>query len=103
MPAAGDTNEPPAVRREDGSWLVDGTIPIADLKDILKVPKLPAEERGAYRTLGGFVMNQLGRVPATGDHFEWNALRFEVVDMDGHLVDKVLVSREGDRLEAEEE
>lgn len=91
MPAAGEAAEPPVVRREDGSLLVDGTLPVADLKELLAVAKLPGEERGAYRTLGGFVMHQLGKVPATGDRFDWGGHRFEVVDMDGHLVDKVLV------------
>lgn len=103
MPALGESAEPPAVRREDGSWLVDGTIPIADLKDILKVPRLPAEDRGDYRTLGGFVMHQLHRVPVTGDAFEWGGLRFEVVDMDGHLVDKVLITARPEVTDAEEE
>ncbi len=91
MPGSGEPSEPPAVRRADGSWLMDGTLPIAEAREILAVARFPGEERGAYRTLGGFVMHRLGRVPATGDQFEWNGMRFEVVDMDGHLVDKVLV------------
>ena len=93
MPTVGEVDEAAAVRRQDGSWLVDGTIPIEELRELVAVPRLPAEEKGAYRTLAGFVMQQLGRVPRTGDRFEWGAFTFEVVDMDGHQVDKVLVAR----------
>jgi putative hemolysin len=92
MPSAGEGEEPPAMQRADGSWLVDGAMAIDDLRSLIELPRHPAEERAAFRTLAGFVMNQLGRVPRTGDHFEWGGKRFEVVDMDGHLVDKVLVA-----------
>lgn len=94
MPAADEHSEPAVVRREDGSWLVDGSIPAADLKETLGLSRLPAEDRGGYRTVGGLVMHQLGRVPSTGDHFTFGGFRFEVVDMDGRLVDKVLISTE---------
>ena len=92
MPTVGEVDEAAAVRRQDGSWLVDGAIPIEELRELVAVPRLPAEEKGAYRTLAGFVMQQLGRVPRTGDRFAWGAFTFEVVDMDGHQVDKVLVA-----------
>jgi putative hemolysin len=92
MPTVGEVDEAAAVRRQDGSWLVDGAIPIEELRELVAVPRLPAEEKGAYRTLAGFVMQQLGRVPRTGDRFEWGTFTFEVVDMDGHQVDKVLVA-----------
>ena len=85
--------EEAVVRREDGSWLLDGMLPVDELKALLEVPELPGEERGGYHTLGGFVMAQLGRIPATADHFEWGGWRFEVVDMDGHRVDRVLAER----------
>jgi putative hemolysin len=81
-----------AVRREDGSWLLDGALPLDDLKEILPVGQLPGEERGLYRTLAGFIMAHLGRVPSDADSFEWRGLRFEVVDMDGKRIDKVLVT-----------
>ena len=77
----------------DGSWLIDGKLQIDDLKEVLKIPKLPEEESGRYQTLGGLVMLQVGRVPVTGDVFEAEGHRFEVVDMDGKRVDKVLVSK----------
>jgi putative hemolysin len=80
------------VRRADGSWLIDGKILIDDLKELLKVSKLPGEDSGSYQTLGGLVMLQMGRVPVSGDVFEAEGFRFEVVDMDGKRVDKVLVS-----------
>jgi magnesium and cobalt exporter, CNNM family len=94
MPDAGEENEPPAVQREDGSWLVDGAMSVEDFRELLHVSRLPGEERGGYHTLGGFVMATLGRVARSGDHFHSGGLRFEVVDMDGHQVDKVLVSAE---------
>lgn len=81
-----------AVRREDGSWLLDGALPVDDFKEIFSVTKLAGEEKGAYHTLAGFIMMQLGRIPKVAEYFEWNNLRFEIVDMDGNRVDKVLVS-----------
>jgi len=86
------TNEPEATQREDGSWLFDGMILIDELKDYLGLDELPGEKDGNYETLSGLVMTQLGRVPVSGDHFEWDQYCFEVVDMDGRRVDKVLVS-----------
>jgi len=80
-------------KRADGSWFIDGKLQIDDLKEVLKISKLPDEESGGYQTLGGLVMLQVGRVPVTGDTFETEGYRFEVVDMDGKRVDKVLVSR----------
>ena len=95
---AGEFNAPGdgdawAVQREDGSWLLDGLIPVTELKDHLGVKELPEEDRGRYNTLAGMVMLLLGRLPRTTDVVEWNAWRFEVVDLDGKRVDKVLVSR----------
>src|SRR2546425_4406644 len=91
------------VQRPDGSWLIDGKLLIDDLKEALKIPKLPEEESGSYQTLGGLVMLQVGRVPVTGDTFEAAGHRFEVVDMDGKRVDKVLVTRLPEKKEDEEE
>jgi putative hemolysin len=80
-----------AVQREDGSWLVDGMTTIEELMDVFQLDPLPGEDENAYQTLGGFVMHQLGRIPAVSEAFEWGGLRYEVVDMDGRRVDKVLV------------
>jgi putative hemolysin len=82
-----------AVQREDGSWLVDGLIPVPELKDRLGLKLLPDEDRGRYNTLAGMVMLLLGRLPQTTDRVEWEGWRFEVVDLDGKRVDKVLASR----------
>lgn len=83
--------EPQVIQRQDGSWLLDGMVPAQRFKEILNLKELPGEEQGHYQTLGGFVMAQLGRVPGAGDVFEVQGQRFEVVDMDGYRVDKVLV------------
>jgi putative hemolysin len=92
IPDAGMPAEPAAVRRDDGSWLVDGMLPADELKSLLPIGSLPGEGTGVYQTVSGLVMQQLGRIPSTGDRFAWGGFRFEVVDMDGHRVDKVLVT-----------
>ena len=81
-----------AVRRPDGSWLFDGLIPVPELKDRLNLKELPEEDRGRYNTLAGMVMLLLGNLPQTADTVEWGGWRFEVVDLDGKRVDKVLVT-----------
>ena len=81
-----------AVQRDDGSWLVDGLIPVPELKDRLGLKQLPDEDRGRYNTLAGMIMLLLGRLPHTTDTVEWEGWRFEVVDLDGKRVDKVLAS-----------
>jgi len=87
-----DTSEPQAVQRQDGSWLVDGLLSIDDFKDRFEiVSEMPDEDN--YESVGGFVMSSLASIPKTADRFEWSGLRFEVVDMDGKRVDKVLVTR----------
>jgi putative hemolysin len=95
---AGEFNAPSdgeawAVQREDGSWLIEGLIPVPELKDRLGLKELPEEDRGRYNTLAGMIMLLLGRLPHTADVVEWSGWRFEVVDLDGKRVDKVLVSR----------
>lgn len=82
--------EPQATQRQDGSWLLDGMLEIDEFKEIFDLTSLPHENE--YETLSGFVMTSLGRVPQSADHFEWHGLRFEVMDMDGRRVDKVLVT-----------
>jgi putative hemolysin len=82
--------EPQATQRQDGSWLLDGMLEVDEFKEIFNFASLTHEDE--YETLSGFVMTSLGRVPQTTDHFEWNGYRFEVIDMDGRRVDKVLVT-----------
>jgi putative hemolysin len=84
------TGEPQATQRQDGSWLLDGMLPVDDFKEIFNLRDLP--EEGDYETLGGFVMFSLGRIPQSADRFEWNGMQFEVMDMDARRVDKVLVT-----------
>lgn len=91
--AAPSADDAWAVQRDDGSWLMDGLIPVHELKDRLALKDLPEEDRGRYNTLAGMIMLLLGRLPATTDHVEWSGWRFEVVDLDGKRVDKVLVAR----------
>ena len=79
-----------AVQREDGRWLFDGLIPVPELKDRLDLKDLPEEERGRYNTLAGMIMLLLGRLPGVGESVEWEGWRFEVVDLDGKRIDKVL-------------
>jgi putative hemolysin len=88
-PADGDAW---AVPRDDGSWLLDGLIPVPEMKDRLGLKALPEEDRGRYNTLAGMIMLLLGRLPNTTDHVDWDGWRFEVVDMDGKRIDKVLVA-----------
>jgi putative hemolysin len=82
-----------AVQRPDGGWLMDGLIPVPELKDRLEIKELPEEDRGRYNTLAGMIMLLLGRLPRTADAVLWEGWRFEVVDLDGKRVDKVLVTR----------
>ena len=87
----GDIDAPPqATQRQDGSWLLDGMLDVEDFKEVFNLRHLPDEDE--YETLSGFVMLNLGRVPQVTDKFEWNGLTFEVMDMDGKRVDKVLVT-----------
>ncbi|MFZ5818421.1 MAG: hemolysin family protein [Chloroflexota bacterium] len=85
-----ETSEPQATQRQDGSWLLDGMLDVDEFKELFHLGDLPDEDD--YETLGGFVMVSLGRIPVAADQFEWQGLRFEVVDMDGRRVDKVLVT-----------
>jgi putative hemolysin len=79
-----------AVPRGDGSWLLDGMIPVPELKDVLRLASVP--EEGRYHTLSGMLMVLLGKLPQTAERVEWQGWRFEIVDMDGKRVDKVLAS-----------
>jgi putative hemolysin len=90
IPSMDEQEEQAVVRREDGSFLLDGALPIDQLKQTLQLKRLPGEEDGGFQTLGGFLMTRLGRVPAVADHIEVYGWRLEVVDMDGRRVDKVL-------------
>jgi len=92
LPSSDRQGDPDAIQREDGSWLIDGMISSDRLKEILEVEDLPYEEERNYHTLGGLMMTYLRHIPMVGEHFTWERIRFEVVDMDGNRVDKVLVN-----------
>jgi putative hemolysin len=93
LPSEDINEEQDVVKREDGSWLMDGGVAVERLKSVLEIDEdLPGEEENAFNTLGGFVMHMLGRIPAVTDHFDWGSCRFEVMDMDKNRVDKVLVA-----------
>ncbi len=92
----GETDAPESVQRPDGSWLLDGLLSVDAFKELFDLKALPGEDEGHYQTLGGFIMERLGRIPDAADSFEWGGLRFEVMDMDGKRVDKVLVARTKD-------
>jgi putative hemolysin len=91
IPTTSMLPETQIVQRKDGSWLVDGMIPIDELKEQFDMEMMPEEEKGTYRTLGGFCMRQIGSIPKVGDTFTWHKFRFKVVKMDGRRVDKVLI------------
>lgn len=93
------TNVRGGVQREDGSWLLEGGFPAHELRELFEIETLPGEEEGRYETIGGFVMDQLGHIPDTAEAFVWDRFRFEVVDMDGMRIDKVLVEEMSPRHE----
>jgi putative hemolysin len=93
LPSAEDEEDPMVIQREDGSWLLDGSLDLGDFKDLIDRRELPEEAEGGFHTIGGFVMHSLGHIPRAGEHFEWSGFRFEVMDMDGKRVDKILVTR----------
>jgi putative hemolysin len=97
VPSIDGQDQPQAVQREDGSWLLDGMLPVEEFLELFGMEEWESEERGSYQTLGGFVITHLGRIPAAADHFEWQSMRIEVMDMDGNRVDKVLVVPKGNK------
>jgi len=82
----------PIVQRADGSWLIDGSLSTDDLRELLQTSTLPGEQEHDFRTAGGMVMTALGHVPQTGEIFAWRGIRFEVIDLDGARIDKLLVT-----------
>lgn len=93
IPTIDELEDKTIVQREDGSWLVDGLVTLDEFKEKFRLRKLPNEITGQFHTIGGFVIYKLGSIPMTGDAFDLDTFRFEVVDMDGNRVDKVLVKQ----------
>ncbi|MGB7377599.1 MAG: hemolysin family protein [Rivularia sp. (in: cyanobacteria)] len=87
-----EEEEPQAVQRDDGSWLLDGMLTIDEFFELFDMEEeIESHSRDSYQTLGGLVMTHLGRIPIATDNFEWKDMRFEVMNMDGNRVDKILV------------
>ena len=86
-----------ALQRDDGSWLLDGQMPITELKARLDIRDLPGEERGRYNTLAGLLLTVSGHLPTLGERIVCAGWRFEVVDLDGRRIDKVLAQWMGVR------
>jgi len=97
-----DTGSSPIVRREDGSWLVDGALAADDLRELLGLGTLPRESDEEYHTAAGMLISQFGRIPQVGEHFDWRNYRFEVIDLDGARIDKILVVPQGDTVALED-
>ena len=93
LPSVDQLDEPEIVRRDDGTFLLDGLLPIDEFKELLEIDDLPEEDKVGFQTVGGFVMNQVGSIPSAGQTFTCKDFKLEVLDMDGNRVDKVLVSR----------
>jgi putative hemolysin len=90
LPQTGSRERAEAVRREDGSWLMDGQLSIHEAEQVLSRNDLT--DGDAYHTIAGFVLWHLGRLPRSGETLTWRDLRFEIVDMDGQRIDKIIVS-----------
>lgn len=93
VPSGSILPETQIVLRKDGSWYVDGMLPIDELKELLDLESLPDEEKEVYRTLGGFCMHQIGSIPKVSDRFAWENYQFKIVKMEGKRVDRVLISQ----------
>lgn len=93
LPEPGDRVSPQAVQRDDGSWLVDGSMDIEEMKRLFAMGPLPGEEDDDFHTVGGFLLDRFGHIPVASESIEWGGWKFEVVDMDRHRVDKVMLSK----------
>jgi putative hemolysin len=92
---SGDSTDaaPLVVEREDGSLLVDGSLPVEELRELLGVGALPDEDEHDFHTAAGMLIAHFGRIPRVGERFDWNGWRIEVVDLDGPRIDKLLLQR----------
>ena len=87
-----------ATRRDDGSWLIDGVMPVSELKARLEIKELPEQDKGRYNTVAGLLQSVSGRLLQTGEQVDCAGWRFEVIDLDGKRIDKVLASEMGKTL-----
>jgi putative hemolysin len=96
IPLPGEDPAPTVIRRTDGSWLVDAGLPIEEFKEYFDLAALPRENEDRYQTVGGFVLSMLRRIPQEADSFSVSGLQLEVLDMDEHRIDKVLIVEAGE-------
>ena len=92
LPALEDEDEPSLVTRQDGSWLVNGSLDINEFDARIGTRPIGSIDQNIYHTLAGFVIHSLKRIPTASDYFDWHGYRFEVMDMDGNRIDKILVT-----------
>ncbi|HSA84181.1 MAG TPA: hemolysin family protein [Patescibacteria group bacterium] len=97
IPTINELEEHEITKREDGSWLVDGLVSTDEFKEYFHIKRIPDEKSGLFHTIGGFVMQRLGHIPQTGDNFIFENFRFEIIDMDGNRVDKILIAPQKDK------
>jgi putative hemolysin len=93
-------HEADIIERADGSWLVDGQLPLPRLQQLLGAFTIPEEDIGDYDTLAGFMMARYGRLPQMGEFLVWEGWKLEIVDMDGRRIDRVLISKNNNKVEA---
>jgi len=91
IPGIDEMDEPTATERRDGSWLIDGGYPIDRFKELFNLEEIPEQKEDNFTTLAGFILSYINKIPETGETFQKDKLCFEIVDMDGHYIDKVLV------------
>ncbi|MCX7981404.1 MAG: hemolysin family protein [Syntrophales bacterium] len=91
IPSFKEAEDDSIVKREDGTWLVDGTLSIEEFREKFHISSLPEEEDREYHTIAGFILTYLGRLPVAGDKFTWDRFEIEILDMDGNRIDKILV------------
>ncbi|RBQ22319.1 hypothetical protein ALNOE001_20550 [Candidatus Methanobinarius endosymbioticus] len=93
IPGIDEMDEPTAIERNDGSWLIDSGYSIHRFKELFEIEELGDEKEGNYNTIAGFILSYLNKIPETGEEFSWENFDFEIVDMEGHHIDKVLVTQ----------
>ena len=93
IPGIDETDDPQAIQRKDGSWLIDGRFSIEDFKELFEIEdEMPQEVEDGFTTIAGFILSFLGKIPDTDESFDWENYSFEIIDMDGNHIDKILVT-----------
>ena len=104
IPGIDEDDEPKATVRDDGTWLIDGRFGIENIKELFDIDEsFPDEEEDGFTTIAGFILSISGTLPAINDKYQWKRFCFEIVDLDGHQIDKILVTDLGEDYINEEE